>query len=277
MEKKNPKARKWLAKSVFWIALIILILLTLLTTALLALRFVDYVTLDDKELQLQHNMDHDMKLFRVEYRNDSGEITVAGADGQAVVAPGTSVEYTIRLRNNDKMALDYEILPKFTQTEGYKIPILVRMLGPDCKYLIGTNTDWVPIDQMPEQVATDTLGVEQSAEYVFQWKWEFESGDDVYDTSLGVAAIDKDITISADFRIVAAMSTQTVTNANFFSTGLGKLTLIGLFLLLLILAILLLLLARERTKAAERREQRELEENELLEEQTEETAQAVES
>ncbi len=267
MEKQYKKERKWLTKSIFWIAIVILILLTIFTTALLALRLVDFVMLDERELQLQHNMDYELNLFRVQYKNASGEITVSGADGQKVVAPGTSVEYTLRLRNNDDTALDYEIVPKFTQTEGYSIPIMVRMIGPDGNYVIGSNIDWVPIDQLPKSADADTLEVEESVEYVFQWKWEFESGNDEYDTFLGTSAVDKDIMVKADFRVYAATSTQIVTGSGLFNTNFGKVMLMVLFLLLLILAIILLLYARERAKAAERREQRRLEENEVFEEQ----------
>lgn len=264
------RERRYLAKGAFWTALIILILLILFTTALLALRLVDYVTVDEKELQLQTNMDADIDLFRVEYRNASGEITVSGADGQKVVAPGTWVEYTIRLRNNDRAALDYILEPKFTQTEGYEIPILVRMIGPDGKYVIGTNIDWVPISDLPLTAGEGTLMVEESAEYVFQWQWAFESGNDAYDTFLGTEAMDKDIMVSAAFHIYAMANTQLATGGGLFSTNFGKILLLALFLFLLLLAILLLLLARGRAKAADKKEQERLEqllnEDEIFEE-----------
>ncbi len=261
-QRKEPykKERRYLAKGAFWTALIILILLLLFTSTLLALRFADYITVDNKEVQLQTNMDADIDMFRVEYKNASGEITVVGADDQKVVAPGTSVEYTIRLRNNDRAALDYMLTPKFTQTPGYEIPILVRMIGPDGKYVIGTNIDWVPISQLPQDGPEGTLNVEQSAEYIFQWKWAFESGNDEYDTFLGSAAVDKDIFVHAVFGIYAMANTQIATGGGLFSTSFGKLMLLVLFIFLLLLAILLLLLARERSRAADRREKKKLDE-----------------
>ena len=269
---KEPykRERRFLAKGAFWTAFIILILLILLTTALLALRLVDYVTVDERELQLQTNMDADIDLFRVEYTNASGEITVIGADGEKVVAPGTTVEYTIRLRNNDRAALDYALEPKFTQTKGYEIPILVRMIGPDGKYVIGTNTDWVSIGKLPAMAAEGTLRVEESAEYIFQWKWAFESGNDAYDTFLGSEAMDTDIMVSAAFHVYAMANTQIATGGGLFSTNFGKILLLVLFLFLLLLAILLLLLARERAKLADKKEQERLEqllyEDEFVEE-----------
>ena len=55
-------------------ALIILILLTLLTASLLAIRLVDYIKIDEREILLQSNMNQGLDLFSIFYENDSGEI-----------------------------------------------------------------------------------------------------------------------------------------------------------------------------------------------------------
>ena len=133
------------------------------------------------------------------------------------------------------------------------------MIGPDGKYVIGTNIDWVPISALPAVAGEGTLMVEESAEYIFQWKWAFESGNDAYDTFLGSEAVHTDIMVSAAFRVWAMANTQIVTGGGLFGTSFGKIVGLGLFLFLLLLAILLLLLAFVRSKAADKKEQERLE------------------
>ena len=52
-----------------------------------------------------------LELFRIEYANELGQITVQGANTDNVVAPGTSVDYDIRLRNNDDVIIDFLLTP----------------------------------------------------------------------------------------------------------------------------------------------------------------------
>jgi hypothetical protein len=156
--------------------LAILSILTVLSGVLLSIRLVQYIKIDDKELRLTTNMDAEFELFSVEYANDAGEITVSGTEGQAVVAPGTSVECTIRLRNADKIALDYVLSPEVTRTSDYHIPIMIRMLDINLNYLIGDEKTWVPIEELTGLSVEQTLVRGESTEYYFQWKWEFESG-----------------------------------------------------------------------------------------------------
>jgi hypothetical protein len=101
-------------KRIFGTALIILILLTLLSAILLTIRLINYISVDDREVMLESGFDKPLDIFSVQYKNSSGEITVSGMDGQKVVAPGTAVDYTIRLRNKDKTAIDYELVPTVT-------------------------------------------------------------------------------------------------------------------------------------------------------------------
>ena len=94
-------------KSLVGIALAILLILTILVSTLLAIRLVDYIKIDEREVLLKSNSDAEVELFSIEYKNLTGEITVSSIDGTNVVAPGTSVDYTIYLRNKDSVAIDY--------------------------------------------------------------------------------------------------------------------------------------------------------------------------
>lgn len=251
MSKQNKTERRWLTKGAFWAALIILILLSTFSMVLLALQLVEYVTVDDKELRLQTNMDTSLDLFSVSYKNASGDITVSGMDGQKVVAPGTSVEYTARLRNTEEFAIDYTLIPLIKSESAYIIPMVVRMIGPDGNYLIGNAKTWVSIAEMPAKESVDTLAPGESAEYIFQWKWAFESGDDEYDTHLGTSAVKNDINLKASFTVKAWESTQVVTGSGLFALPPGNLALSCLFLFLLLIAIMLLLYTLEKHKEAE--------------------------
>ena len=93
------------------IILIILIVLTLISATLLAVRLVNYINMDKREVVLQSDVEQQMEIFSVQYDNESGEITVKGMDDQSVIAPGTEVEYTFYLKNGDETAVDYDMVP----------------------------------------------------------------------------------------------------------------------------------------------------------------------
>lgn len=225
---------------------IILIILTLLSSTLLLIRLINYIKIDDKEIMLTTNMDDSFDLFSVQYENEKGEITVKGAEGQKVIAPGTSVEYTIRLRNADKIALDYELIPEISFTSKYAIPIKIRLLDTDHNYFIGDQKTWVSIDEIGDISVLDTLVKGESKEYYFQWKWDFESGNDEYDTILGENAGKENIGIEVNMNIFATANTDIGTNGGIMKTGLGNIIVNIIILILLIVAVILTILYDRR-------------------------------
>ncbi len=231
--------------------LALLVLLTLLSGILLSFKLIDYITVDEREVALQSNLDAEFDLFSVEYKNASGEITVTGTDGENVIAPGTSVEYTIRLRNTDKTAIDYDMIPDIHFTSEHNIPILVRMLAPDGSYLVGDAKNWVEVKDLNSLNEHATLKKGESAEYTFQWKWAFESGDDAYDTELGNASVATDIGLSVAFTVQAEANTDVETNGGFMASGLGGIVLLGLLVLLLIIVLVLLIVYLVKKRKSE--------------------------
>ena len=211
----------------------ILSVLTVLSGTLLSVRLVDYIKVDDNEVRLTSNMDAAFDLFSVQYENGSGEITVSGADGQKVVAPGTNVEYTIRLRNADKTALDCKLIPRVRYTSDYKVPILVRMLDTEHNYIIGDEKTWVTVEEIGEISAEKTLVEGESTEYYFQWKWEFESGNDAYDTEIGNAAAKQDLVLEVNFTVEAEANTEIGSNGGVIKSGLGDIVTAGASIVLL--------------------------------------------
>ena len=89
---------------------------------MLSFRLHEYVKIDDRVVALKSNMDAKLDIFSVSYANAEGVITVEGLDGDKVVAPGTDVDYTIRLKNQDSIAIDYMLMPssEFLSEHGAK-------------------------------------------------------------------------------------------------------------------------------------------------------------
>ena len=222
--------------------LAILILLTLISGILLTVRLLDYITKDDKAVMMQSGLDTKLELFSVEYENESGEITVRGAEGQEVIAPGTSVDYTIRLSNKDKVALDYSLVPDISFTSKYDIPIVFRMIDEDGNYIIGDAKTWASADDAKALFETGTILKGQSVEYVFQWQWLFESGNDEYDTLLGTMSDIENIGVSVSFELAAAANLDIDLNGGFAESGLEYITVIAIMLALLIAAVILMII-----------------------------------
>lgn len=234
--------------------LILLIFLTLISGILLSIRLVDYITTVDREVLLEANLDTQFDIFSVEYENASGEITVSGADGQKVIAPGTSMGYTIKLRNTDKTAIDYDMIPNVRFSSEYELPILVRMLDADGSYLVGNQDTWVEVKELNSLSEHATLKKGESAEYLFEWKWEFESGNDAYDTELGAASVTANVGVAVEFSVHAEANMNVAANGGFMASGLGIIMLLGILLLLLLIAIILLTIRLLKKRKSENNE-----------------------
>ena len=246
----TTKKRKGLFKGMLDVVLAILVILCLLSAALLAIRLNNFIKLDNTEIFLTTNMDTSMELFSVFYENESGEVTVFSADGQKLVAPGTAVDYAIHLRNTEKTAINYKLELEIHETGAYTVPILVRMLDSTGDYVFGGPEEWVPIGLADIGPLYKTLRTEQSSEYIFQWKWEFESGDDAYDTQLGSDAVTESIGVSVKFDLHTEANTTMEENGGFMKSQRGGVFLAGgiLLVLLLILAAFILIRRKKQPK-----------------------------
>lgn len=212
--------QKRFARGVTETVLAIIAILTVISAVLLTIRLVDYINVDEKEVLLQSDFSKQLEIFSVRYDNKSGEISVSGMDGQKVVAPGTKTEYTVRLRNKDKIAIDYELVPTLSYTTEHSIPILFRMIDGNGDYLIGDAKTWVAIENISQLSDKKTLVKGASTEYVFEWKWDFESGDDEYDTFLGSIANSEDVGLSVTFDLRAEANTDIGANGGVVDSGL---------------------------------------------------------
>lgn len=225
-----------------WIVLGLLIVLLIISSIVLTLRLTEYSKVDERVLSISSNMDETLDVFALEYKNDSGDVTIKGADGDKVLAPGAVVEYSIRIRNTDRVAIDYLLVPKVKFLSEIKLPIQVRLIGPNEEYIVGSATEWVDMEQLNSVERTETLVAGESIEYYFQWRWPFEAGNDDYDTWLGSNVDKLDIGAEMSFGVHATANTDVELNGGAFGYRTPDVTYIIIFIILLLAAITLLVI-----------------------------------
>lgn len=226
----------------FWTALVILCILLVLSIIVLTARIVGYSAAANREVSLNSGIHTDkLDIFNIRYENDTGAITVHGMNQNRVVAPGTDVEYTIRVRNTDKIAIDYELAPSVEFLSEYELPIYVRVLDHNDEYIVGSAQEWAEITELNGASHYNTLLSGECVEYTFQWKWPFEQGDDAYDTFLG--STEAEVGLKVSFTINAAANLDIGANGGLVRSGWIWNLLILLFALALLVAIILLLIS----------------------------------
>lgn len=100
------------------------------------------------------------------------ETDVVSANGDKVIAPGTSGSFDIELTNASEVTAQYGI--NFTVTNTNNIPVKFSIDGVECD------------EGLDNISASDTTKLAPKAKKTItvQWKWDY-SGDDVTDTGLG--------------------------------------------------------------------------------------------
>ena len=239
----------------FWPGIFILVLLLILSFVLLGFRLADFAGRDNREVMLKSNMDAELDIFSATYKNAQGEIVIEGADGEKVIAPGSKVDYTVRLRNKDTIAIDYTLVAEIKLLNApvdkkVELPLEFRILDPDDNYIAGDAKTWVDREALDGLTHTGTILRDGSAEYIFQWRWPFEGGSDELDTMLGNMA-ESDLRLEISFALRSEANTSLALNGGLWGSGVGKAILIIIFALLLLLAIILLIIAYFKKKHIE--------------------------
>lgn len=181
--KKKKRGGPWLL-----ILLIIFLILFLLTTALLGARLYEMATRDKYTVDLGlGNPQGTIELFRIEYENALGEITVQGVNADNVVAPGTSVSYDIRLRNNEDVAIDFLMTPTVDFLTEDEVPVEFKLMDDFGNYILGSDTHWAGAGEMNALAHKGSIHPGEVFTYHVTWQWVFEVSDEqnAYDTYLG--------------------------------------------------------------------------------------------
>lgn len=183
-ETNQKKQAPWV-----WVLLVIFVILFLLTTVVLGSRLYELATRDKYtvDLGIDAGADGALELFKIEYANETGDITVQGANGQNVIAPGTTVSYDIRLRNREDVTIDFLMTPQIRYLTGNPVPLQVKLSDSYGNYLLGSDTEWVSVDELNSVAHKGAIHQGEVFTYHLSWQWVFETGEegDVYDTQLG--------------------------------------------------------------------------------------------
>lgn len=188
LEKEEQTKRKKSRSTLMWVLLVIILFLFLLTTIVLGSRLYDIATRDQYTVDLgMGELDGSIELFRIEYENESGEITVQGLNADNVVAPGTTVGYDVRLRNNDDVVIDFLMTPTVDFLTGDAVPVEFKIKDDFGNYILGSDDAWVSSDNMNALAHRGSIHPGEVFTYHVVWQWVFEVSEeqDAYDTYLG--------------------------------------------------------------------------------------------
>ena len=254
---KGTRAKKrrgtWLL-----ILLIIFLILFLLSCVVLGARLYERATRDRYAVDMSVGTGGELELFRIEYSNEAGEITVKGANGQKVIAPGTTIDYDINLRNRDDVNIDFVLKPQVTYLTGDAVPLQVKLSDHYGNYILGSDSEWVSVDALNGVVQKGAIHEGEVFTYHLSWQWVFEADEagDAYDTYLGNAeGAGVEISVVTESSANPAEEKHVFNMAHLLGEGFGCCWCCYLVWILLLVCVLLLLwIWRLRRKLSKREE-----------------------
>ena len=252
------------------VLLIIVIILLLLSFVMLGARLFEMTTRDRYAVDIGMETDdggpRELELFRIRYRNDAGEITVEGVDRDKVVAPGTEVDYDVRLRNSDEVVVDFVMVPEVEYLTDDPVPVRFKIMDTYGNYIAGSEDTWADALALNDLAHKGAVHPGEVFTYHITWQWAFE-GDDEYDTYLGNITGDELPGISVKLTTESTANPSAPKSNNhwmhLFGEGFGCCWCCWLvWILLIIIALLLIWIWRLRSKL--RKLEDRLEEQEQL-------------
>ncbi len=144
-------------------------------------------------------------LFKQSYSNVNG-VYVASADGDKVIAPGTSGEYEYAAQGTAET--NFKVVETLKITNGVKLEN-----GYDPLEFSLNGTDWVKADDITA-VANKTVYAANENVTVggkIYWRWLFEGNSDVLDTELGKKAVAEDLKIKVEIGTVIEQTEEAPT------------------------------------------------------------------
>lgn len=192
-----------------------------------------------------------VNIFKISYKNGENLMTVAGADGGKVIAPGTSNTYEFIVSNSGDVALDYQLSVEAYFEDGeYTIPVTARFSDYNGTYFTGSETRWSPVLDLNQVSDAAVLAKNHYTRYILEWQWPYE-GDDEYDTFLGNLAEEEEITLTVVIRTIATADENVDAMGGIPKTGdevgIGA-WIAGIVFSLAVICFLLLFVRREKGK-----------------------------
>jgi hypothetical protein len=166
---------------------------------------------EDNQMPLdEFKVVHSKRIFCVSYANGKGETTALSDDGEKIIAPGTSWNYSFSLQNTKNFTLRYAVRTEAIiegLDEGMTLPVLSRLKGPN-GWLTKQGNQYTPVLELNDILDNGVLSPNTEAKYRLGWQWPFESGNDELDTMLGDLALEKDITLYINIYVYAREETD---------------------------------------------------------------------
>ncbi len=135
-------------------------------------------------------------IFKSSYTNKLGQMTVKSDDGDKVIAPGTSNSFVFKLSNTSDVPMVYELdIDAYITPDGLELPVKARLSRYDNHWVVGDKHNWVDTATLNNAADDGVLGSGKYLYYTLDWEWPFEV-DDVYDTLLGNAAVNDDLSLT---------------------------------------------------------------------------------
>ena len=212
---------------VVWVSAALLSALTLVSSAVIASGFGDLIpnewnviflipkepSAEVSDTEQVWTTDTQIEIFKAEYTDGGGNVTVKSDNGEAVFAPGAQTEYSFKLKNNGNVAVDYSASLAFAlKANGVDMadedmPLLVKVFSAEKDdYIVGSADTWIPVTELGVYEDGGTLGINSYNEYTLSIKWEFEEGKDERDTRLGNLSAGESVEFSVDIDTYAEQS-----------------------------------------------------------------------
>lgn len=145
-----------------------------------------------------------VEIFHARYDGTTGGITVEGVNSDKVIAPGTSNDYHFTLKNEEPDKVRYHVwMEASVEPENLDLPVLVRVAGPNGRWVLGGEDQWLEPLALNQVDDHDVLKSGEAFNYTLSWQWPYEQGDDLKDTDLGNRAISEDLRLNINIYTLA--------------------------------------------------------------------------
>ena len=138
----------------------------------------------------------DIDLFKSSYVSGTGKTTVASANGDKLIAPGTSNLYRFALKNTGNIVLHYTLaLSGMDELTNKNIPMQVRLSHGD-EWLVGSSDSFGAVADLANVAKVSNLAPGKTDVYILEWCWPFDGGNDAGDVLLGSVSVSTDTAFS---------------------------------------------------------------------------------